>query len=92
MACDDLLWHSCDLHHSPLSITPYAVECLFEVYEVVEDSLAVRHNFFKYLSHCEKLFCFPWPKAGFFISKCSFKILFHSVLYQFGENFPWNAL
>ena len=42
---DQLLWHSCMLHHSPHSIMPYAVDCLFEVCEVDEDILVAFYIF-----------------------------------------------
>jgi len=32
-----------------------------------------------------------WPECGLFFSKCSLNILFHSVLYHFGENISWKV-
>src|SRR6218665_2536294 len=48
--------------------------------------------FFQYLSHCEDhLNCASsWPEPGFFFSKCTCNILFHSVLYQFREDLVEN--
>lgn len=91
---DQLLWYSCLLNHSP-SCHVLSKVCLKSMKLMTTFRLcSMLSSSTKYLSYCEELidYASSWPETGLLLSKCSFNTLFLSVLYQFGEVFPWNAL